>query len=147
MNKGVTLIELLIAIAIMTLMSAAAIPIYGNLQVSSQINENTTLIVQTIRTARQNSVSRVNDIGHGVRFFPNSFVMYQGPNYATRQAAYDRLIPLDSTLTLSSTLTGDEVNFSMSTGVPTETGVITITHDLGDSKTIRVNKFGATQEE
>ena len=147
MNKGVTLIELLIAIAIMTLMSAAAIPIYGNLQVSSQINENTTLIVQTIRTARQNSVSRVNDSGHGVMFFTNSFVMYQGTDYATRQAAYDRLIPLDSALTLSSTLTGDEVNFSKSTGVPVEAGAVTITHDLGDTKTIQINKFGAIEEE
>ena len=147
MNKGVTLIELLIAIAIITLMSAAAIPIYGNLQVSSQINENSTLIIQTIRTARQNSISRVNNLGHGVRFFSNSFVMYQGTDYGTRQAQYDREIPLDSSLAITTNLTNDEVNFSRSTGVPSEAGEVTLSHDLGDVKTIIINKFGAIEED
>ena len=146
MNKGVTLIELLIAIAIMAIISAAAIPIYGNLQVSSQINENTTLIIQTTKTARQNSISRVNDLSHGVKFLTDSFVLYQGTDYNTRLADYDRLIPLSSSLSLSTTFTNNEINFSRSLGTPNETGIITINHSLGKTKTIQINKFGTIEE-
>lgn len=146
MNKGVTLIELLISIAIMLVMASLAIPIYGNLQVSSQINENSTLIIQTIKTARQDSISGINNRKHGIKFFPDNFVMFQGENYDTRIAAYDRNTSLDSALTLSTTLNNNEINFFRGSGMPDVFGTVTLTHSIGDEKTILINKFGIAEE-
>ena len=49
--RGFTLIELLITISITVVLAVAAMPIYSKFQVHSQINESTSLIIQTLRTA------------------------------------------------------------------------------------------------
>lgn len=142
MKKGVTLIELLISISIMVILAAAAVPIYGNLQVSSQMNENKALITQTIRIARQNSISRVNDSASGVKFFSDHLVLYQGSSYDIRSVAYDRVIPFDSALSLTTSLVSNEVNFSRESGLPDNIGEVVLTHTIGDVETITINKFG-----
>lgn len=142
MKKGVTLIELLISISIMVILAAAAVPIYGNLQISSQMNENKALITQTIRLARQNSISRVNDSASGVKFFSDRLVLYQGSSYDVRSVAYDRVIPFDSGLSLTTSLVSNEVNFSRESGLPDNIGEVVLAHTIGDVETITINKFG-----
>jgi len=142
MHKGFSLVELLIVISIMLIMAAVAVPIYGNMQTSSQLNENSTLIAQTIRIARQNSISRLNNSNYGVKFFTNSFVIYQGASYSARVAAYDRTTTLDSALTLVTTLTNNEINFTLGTGMPNVIGVVTLNHATGGTKTITINSYG-----
>ena len=131
MVKGFTLTELLITIAIMAILSAAAVPIYGNLQVSSQLNESTSLIIQTLRTAKERAQSRVNNDGHGVWFAADSYILYQGPSYTDpdRDTEYDRKQEVDSSITIATTLPGGEINFSKSLGEPDNTGTITLIHD------------------
>ncbi len=145
--RGFTLTELLITIAISAILAVVAVPIYGNLQVSSQLNETSSLLIQTIRTARENSEASVNNSAHGIKINEHSYILYQGSSYATRQANYDRITELDSTLTLSSNLTDDEVNFSKGLALPNHTGVIILTHDLGNTKNISINTFGLIQED
>ena len=68
-NKtGFSIIELLIVVSITLLLMAVAIPIYGNFQSSSYLNERTAEIVQTVRTAQARSLARVNNKPHGVFF-------------------------------------------------------------------------------
>jgi prepilin-type N-terminal cleavage/methylation domain-containing protein len=145
-NKGFTLVELLVVIGITLVVAVTAVPIYGNLQVSSQLNENSSLIIQTVRTARERSVGRLNNAAHGVYITASAYTLYQGASYATRNSSYDRTTTLDSVLTMSTTLAGDEVNFSKGLGVPNTTGTITLTHDVQGSKTITINSFGAIQD-
>jgi prepilin-type N-terminal cleavage/methylation domain-containing protein len=134
-NKGFTLVELLIVIAIALILVTVSVPIYGNLQVSAQLNENTSQMIQTVRIARVRSVARVNNASHGVYFEINPgaddrHILYQGDAYATRDMAYDRAVTLNPSLTLSTTLVGAEVNFSKGAGASTTTGTVTLTHDL-----------------
>jgi prepilin-type N-terminal cleavage/methylation domain-containing protein len=145
-QSGFTLIELLIVIGITLLVGAAAVPIYGSLQVSTQLNENSSLVIQTVRTAREYSVARLNNAAHGVYITSTTYTLYQGSSYAARDSSYDRTTTLDSALTLSTTLTGSEVNFSKGLGVPNNTGTITLTHDVQGSSTITINSFGMVEE-
>ena len=153
--RGFTLIELLIVITITLILFVATVPIYGNLQVSSQLNENSSQIVQTLRVARGRSVARVNNDQHGVYFAidvlgsQDKYVLYQGSNYSSRDSSYDREIILDQVLNLS--LPGGEneyeINFSKGLGVPNNTGTITLTHDIQGDRQIIINKFGMVEEE
>src|SRR3990167_3639901 len=128
-NKtGFSIIELLIVISITILLMAVAIPIYGNFQSASYLNERTAEIVQTVRTARARSAARVNDKPHGVYFDispsgPDKFILYQGVDYSGRDADYDRTIVLEDSLSLSSTF-GNDINFSRGLGTPSATGDI-----------------------
>ncbi len=156
-QKGFTLIELLVVISIIIILSVAAIPVYGNLQVSAQLNENTSQIIQAIRTARERSVAGYNNRQHGVYFninasSDNKYILYQGSSYATREAGYDRETILGSSLSISAndfTFTGSDVdiNFSKGLGVPDNTGTIILTHDVSGTRSIILNDLGIVEED
>ncbi|KKU48578.1 hypothetical protein A3H10_03615 [Candidatus Uhrbacteria bacterium RIFCSPLOWO2_12_FULL_46_10] len=150
-NKtGFSIIELLIVVSITLLLMAVAIPIYGNFQSSSYLNERTAEIVQTVRTAQARSLARVNNKPHGVFFDidpngPDRFILYQGPAYLGRGAEdtdFDRTVTLEDSLSLLTTLTGDDINFSRGLGEPSTTGDITLTNALGKSTVITINSLG-----
>lgn len=143
---GFTLVELLVVISITLVLAVAAVPIYGNLQVSSQLNENSSLIIQTVRQARERSVARLNNSAHGVYITSTSYALYQGSSYATRDSSYDRVTTLDSAVSLSTTLVSKEVNFSRGIGMPNNIGTITLTHEAQGTKTITINSFGMVEE-
>src|SRR3989344_2929313 len=88
-NTGFTIIELLIVLGISIILATAAAPLYGSLQVSAQLNENSSLIIQSLRTARERSIAGYNNIQHGVFFDINtgavdSYTLYQGSSYVAR---------------------------------------------------------------
>lgn len=149
-NKtGFSVIELLIVISITLLLMAVAVPIYGNFQSSSYLNERTVEIIQTVRTARARSLARVNDKPHGVFFDidpsgPDKFILYQGSAYSSRDINYDRTVTLEGSLALLTTLTGNEINFSRGLGEPNivETKYVVLTNAVGQSTTITINTFG-----
>lgn len=145
--KGFTLTELLIVIGITLMLAVAAAPIYSGLQVSAQLNENTSQMIQALRTARVESVAGVNNSRHGVKFDSNTYTLYQGNSYATRDANYDRVHTLDEVLSITHTITDGDVNFTKNKGKVENTGTITLTHDVAGSKTIIVNSMGVVEEE
>ena len=146
MKDGFTIVELLIVIAITIIVAVVTIPVYGNLQASSQLNETSSQLIQIIRMAQLRSMSRLNNNRHGVKIEPDSFVIYQGDSYATRNIAYDLVTNLDDILSLSSNLTGDEINFSLGLGKPNSFGTITLTHGLKNTKQIVINSLGLVEE-
>ena len=148
-QKGFTLVELLMTVGITIVLAAAAFPVYGSLQVSAQLNENSSQIIQALRIAKQRSLVRYNNIEHGVKFVANSYVLYQGSSYSARQSTYDRSVILESPLGLSWGFSGgvDEINFSKGIGVPSATGTITLVHDVSGTRTININSLGRVEED
>lgn len=148
--KGLTMVELLISVLVLLIIVAAAIPIYGNFQVFSQLNENTSQFIQTLRLARERSAAGANNFSHGVKLQSNRYILYQGSSYTLRQASYDREILLSNTLNLSWTLTGageeGDINFSKGLGAPNKVGTIILTNNT-DSRSININDFGLIEEE
>jgi prepilin-type N-terminal cleavage/methylation domain-containing protein len=147
-KRGFTLVEILITVSITIILAAAAFPVYGSLQVSAQLNENSSQIIQALRTAKQRSLAGYNNSEHGVKFVANSYVLFQGSSYAVRQSTYDRSVTLDSPLGLFWSFGGgvDEINFSKGVGVPNTTGTITLVHDVSGTRTISINSLGMVEE-
>ncbi|MEK7453101.1 MAG: type II secretion system protein [Patescibacteria group bacterium] len=148
---GFTLIELLLVIGITLILAAASVPVYGNLQVSAQLNENTAQIIQAIRTARGRSIAGLNNASHGIYFEINAgssdrFTLYQGSSYIGRNSLYDRVVTLDNALSILTTLSGNEVNFSKGLGVPNANGMVTLTHTVNSNRVIDINNFGVVEE-
>lgn len=145
-SRGISFIEILLVVAITSIAAAASVPIIGNLQKSSQLAQESTQIIQTVRIAKERASSRLNNASHGVYFQPSYYTLYQGASYAVRDSSYDRTLVLDNALSLSTNLTGDEVNFSKGLGEPDTTGTITLTHSVQGIKIITINSFGKVEE-
>ncbi|MBD3311548.1 MAG: hypothetical protein GF349_03560 [Candidatus Magasanikbacteria bacterium] len=144
-NSGVSIVELLVVVGITLILAATAVPIYGNLQVSAQINENSAQIVQAMRIAREKSVSGNNNSRYGVKFESDRYILYQGSSYPSRNSDYDREVVLNEALVISSTFTNDEINFSKGSGLPDQSGTTTLKHRLGDQAVIFVNQYGLVE--
>lgn len=149
-RNGFTLIELLIIIGIIIVLSIIVLPTYGSFQVSSQLNENSSQIIQTLRIAREKSIAGLNDQQHGVKFQANEYILYQGTSYSLRDADYDRKIVFNDVLNIFLNLNGtgemDDINFSMGLGMPDKTGVINLIHDIKGIREIVINEMGIIKE-
>ncbi len=141
------MVEILLVVAIILLVVAVGSPIYGNLLVSTQLNDSTDQMRQWLRTSRLRSVEGLDNMAHGVYFEVNEpgddrMIMYEGSSYALRNSDEDQVWELDSALSLSASLSGNEVNFAQGTGVPDSTGIVTIMHRVSGSRSITINKVG-----
>jgi len=149
-QKGFTLMEVLIIVFISGLLVITVLPIYNNLQISSQLRGNTSQIIQVIRTARERSSSGLNDAQHGVYFQADRYTLYQGTSYILRDAAYDREMVLGDVLKITRNLSGsgeiDDLNFSKGFSIPNKTGTITLTHEIEGSHSVSINSLGMIEE-
>jgi prepilin-type N-terminal cleavage/methylation domain-containing protein len=161
MKSGFTLVEMLVVVGIGVMMAVVAISLYGTLQVSSQLNENTAQIIQALRTARERSVAGLNNKPYGVNLIINpngadSYIIYQGTSYILRTQTYDQTQVLDNALSLSVTgltmtgATNVDINFSLYSGAPNNPtsgiGTITLTHSSQGSRSIKINSLGAIEQ-
>jgi prepilin-type N-terminal cleavage/methylation domain-containing protein len=151
-ERGFTLVEMLIVIAIVFVLLTATMSLQGNYGVSSQLFSANIQVLQTVRLAREKSIGSLNNSEYGV-FFENNVntndrvVLYQGTSYALRDPLYDRATVFPKVISLASTFSNNDLNFSKGLGVPNDTGTITITHDAGVSEVLFVDSLGAVSEE
>lgn len=148
-EKGLTMIELLTVIGLILVLAATAIPVYNSMRISSEINERTSLLIQTLRTAKEKSVARVENAGHGIKLETDSYTIYYGSSYVDRMRDYDHTVTLKE-IGLSWELSGtghpDEINFSKGIGVPSRIGTITLTNVAEKTKTITINEIGKIEQ-
>ncbi len=151
--RGFTLVELIMVIALGIVLVVMAIPIYGKLQITTQLGEQSALVTQTLRSVREQAVAGYNNSAHGVffRIDPigvDSYVSYQGSSYLARDAAYDQTKTMGSALSFQNsgfTLTGTDIdiNFSKTLGVPNNIGTLLINHSVSGQRSVVVNNLGA----
>lgn len=150
-RRGSTLVEVLLVIAISTILVGAALPVYSGLQQSAQLNESTTQLVQTVRIAQQRARARFNGTGHGVAFFQTAtndyYVLYQGESYAARDASVDRIVTLDAGLILATTISGADLYFPAGRMQPDMSGAVSLTHAVGGSRVVQITADGQVYEE
>lgn len=150
-TKGFTLTELLIVIGIFAIIAAVAVPIYGNWQTMAQSDEAASAIIQNLRLAKTRSEAGLNNAPHGIYLEVNestddTFTIYQGNSYASRNTDYDQETILASALNLTTTLAGNEINFTKGLGEPSATGTITIVHEAtNETIIISINSSGVIE--
>lgn len=148
-KNGFTLIELILVIGITLVLAVAAIPIFGNLQVNTQLNEQTSQLIQTIRLSREQTLAGVGNQSHGIYIdvgSPGKYILFEGESYATRNMGKDREQQLDHVLSISTDLTGNELVFDQTTGRPQQTGSITLSHSVEGSRVVVINSLGLVEE-
>ncbi len=144
-KQGFTFVEVLVIIGILALIAGLSIPFYQSWYVSSQLDNETSLLVQTLRQAQQMAMASAGYSAYGVHVTENTYVLFRGAVYNSGDS-FNQTTILPDTISLSSTL-GSEIVFERGTGLPSQTGMITLDGDSQKQNSIHLNNLGVIDVE
>jgi type II secretory pathway pseudopilin PulG len=99
--RGFTLLEILLSISVIIVIGGIGIPIYHNLQIKNDLNDTAYRLVQMSRRAQALSRAEKNDSSWGVYIGEGSITLFQGQDYASRDAQYDETFEHSPAVTFS----------------------------------------------
>lgn len=137
-NKGVTLVELLLVIVIISLITVPAASLGSNLFIKNDLRSKTKEVVSSLRTAQINAMVSKGDSPWGVTAQNNQIVLFMGADYASRDQRQDLTFDIPGSVSI----TPFEVVYAKVTGSPAEAANIIITSSQGVSNTVSVNAVG-----
>jgi len=139
--KGFTLIEILVVLSMVTIIAVVTIPISLNFLKTQNLATTTGVILSTLRQAQTQALFQKNNSSFGVKFLENSYVLFQGSSYNTREVSEDLLLSFPSSITVSGI---DEIVFTKQTGLPNTVGAILIMTETA-SRSIYINQQGTIE--
>ena len=138
-QKGFTLLEVLLSLAAITLIAGMSIPVYQSFQVRNDLDIAATTYAQTLRRAQLLSQAVDGDIAWGVYIIGGSITLFRGTAYALRDSSFDEVFDMPASITPSGVA---EIVFTKFTGLPQTTGVVTLTSNINETRTITINVRG-----
>jgi Tfp pilus assembly protein FimT len=139
-QTGVSFVELLLIIAITTILSVGAYPFGVGFLARNHLKNKTNEIVSSLRIAQINSISGKEDSQWGVYVDSSSIIMFMGSSYVAPGTNQDQIYEVPNTITIASSPA--EVVFDKLNGDSSSAVTITLTNAIGDSNTIFVNEVG-----
>lgn len=139
-NYGFTLLEVLLSVALITILAGVSLPIYYTLFSKNDLDVAKNQVAQSLGRASFLSQASVADTTWGVEILQGSIVIFKGANYSGRDASYDEMYPISSSIVPSGL---SEVVFYRMTGFPESIGAIILTSTNGETKTITINSKGS----
>lgn len=137
-ERGFTTMEILLVLAIVTILAGLGLFLDVNILRSNIFGSDVNGIVDSIRRSRSEALNNVNNSAHGVKILTGSYVLFEGPNYASRIVSKDQVIPVKAGMVFSGL---DEAVFVQLSGESTASGSIIVTEGLKTS-VITINYDG-----
>ncbi len=149
-NKGFTLIQLIIVIAILTILVAVMIPSLTKFRNAQALKNTTDDIVSLLNNARLNTISSLNSNYYSVHFESARAVSFTGgtfaePNSSNKVITFNTAVTIPASGGINLNGGGSNVSFTRLTGDTTQYGtiVVQLKSDSTQKKTITINKTGA----
>ena len=138
-QKGFSLVEMLLSIAIIGVIVAITMPVFGSFQVNDDMRTTTGIVVQSLRRAQILSQAVAGDSSWGVKVQAGSVTIFKGNSYSGRDANFDEDFSIPSNITLGATT---EIIFTKFSGEPVAGGTIALTSVNNETKNIVINSKG-----
>ncbi len=138
-KKGFTLLELLISIAIITIIAAISAPVYFSFYSRNDIDVVAMKAAQNIRRAQILAQAGGEDGSWGVSFDNDTMILFQGESFQDRDVDFDESFSIPQTISVSGL---EEVVFERFTGTPKELGTIEFFLNSGISRNITITEAG-----
>lgn len=138
--KGFTLVEMLLSVAILTLLTGLSLPVYETFVRRNDLDITSQTVVGALRQAATNARGVNEDSVWGVRVQASGITLFKGSSYAARDTAYDDTTVMPGSITPSGT---SEVTFTKVSGAPNAAGSITLTSNTNTTRTITINAEGS----
>lgn len=136
--KGITLFEVIITIAIFTLLIAFLSPSVLDFYQEREFDVHFKSIVQSLRRAQLQSMAGEKESSFGFYFGTNYYILFKGDSYTSRDVAFDEVFELPADFLISGI---SEIVFSKIKGLPSNRGDIVLTSG-NRSGTISINEMG-----
>ena len=154
-QKGLTLIELIVVIGILSTLFGIALVSILNIRVITTNNTSVSVIIsdlknQQIKSMTGDTEGRGAPDNYGIKIFSDQYVLFHGMIYDP--AVIDSFaVPVESGYTLNTTFPNGTILFASGSGELVEfiqnKNAITITNtSSGQSKTIQLNKYGTVTD-
>jgi prepilin-type N-terminal cleavage/methylation domain-containing protein len=140
-SLGFSLIEMLLSIAILTILVGVSLPIFGNFQARNDVDLTAQSVMSMVRRAQVYSRSVNRDVAWSVEFQANTITLFAGTNFASRNTAYDETIAVPASVTVTGI---GEVQFIKMTGLPNIINPVNVilTSNATSVRTISINVKG-----
>ena len=137
-NRGFTLLEVVLVVAILTILFVLVTPITLHFYQQNQLDSEFNLLQSTLRQARNFSMVNRNESAFGLYIDASNFTVFQGATYASRTASEDLIYPRSQSITI---VGPSELNFeSLSGRVASST--FTLTNTDSRVRTLFINSEG-----
>lgn len=139
-QQGFSLLEVVLVLTFLVIILGTGFMITSSPLNRANLDAAATGIVSSARRAQNLARGSNGDSDWGISAQPGSIVLFRGTSYAARDAAYDEIIDIASSLTLSGTT---EFRFLTFSGLPSASGTITYSAPQGGaSRNITINEKG-----
>lgn len=146
MQRGFTLIEIILVTALTAMLVLAAVPFFQSFSASHQIDANTQDVINVLRRAQSAAMEGKGDGKYGVHFTTGpgaSFIFFKGDSYAARDASYDDAYTLPQSISLAVNLGGPaDIIFSKLNGIPDVSGTVALSNNNGEVNVLNINQTG-----
>ncbi len=144
MQKGFTLIEMLVVIAVIGIIALVVMPSFSTMRQRAVLKSATSDVLSALDKARSQTLASVNSSEYGVHFQSDKVVIFKGTVYSAVDANNENILIASpatiSTITLSGG--GSDVYFNRLTGAPNKTGTVVVSVS-SVTKTVTINATGA----
>lgn len=137
-QQGFTLIEVLLSVAIISMLVGLSLPVYRAFQTKNDLDMTAETVAFALRRAQTYSRGIKADSQWGVAVQAGALTVFKGASYAARDTTYDETTTISGTIAVSGL---GEVVFSKLAAVPSATGTVTLAVN-NDSKTVDINAKG-----
>ena len=101
MNKGVTLIEVVIVLAIMGIVFSLGVPLTINHYQSYLLISERDNILGFLRRARTLALANRNSLSHGVYIESSQYSIFEGQNFLNRNSSLDEVFPKSQSVSIA----------------------------------------------
>lgn len=147
MNRGFTIFEVLISIAIIVIIGSISVSVFSRLSNSTSLDKDAHIVLSYIEKARAMAINSVDAVEHGVKFDTNSVKIFSGTAYNVSNIETDYNLPGSATISaINLSPAGSEVFFEKLTGNASATGTITVLSSKnGSTKVINIYGTGLAE--
>lgn len=138
-EKGFTLLEVVLSLAVIAVIAGISIPVYESFQVRNDLDITATTYAQSLRRAQILAEAVDGDIAWGVYIIGGSITLFKGTSYPLRDSSFDEVFTIPPSITPSGIA---EIVFTKFTGLPQTTGIVTLTSNINETRTITINARG-----
>jgi prepilin-type N-terminal cleavage/methylation domain-containing protein len=148
-NKGISLIEILIAVSIIAIISAIAVPNLSKFHNQQALQNTTEDVVSLLNEARNNTISSKNSNTYGVHLETDRAILFTGTTFNSNDSSnvpviFDTATIIPATGGISLNGGGSDIVFNRITGDTANYGtiIIELISDNTQQKIINISKIG-----
>lgn len=136
-QKGFTLVEIILVIAIFTLIAGLTYPYMWTYLARQQLAVTTEDIITSLKRAQNKAITNEENTAWGIFFYDDYYLIIKYPSESESE---------NFSLPNNLSVTGDMVIFQKLTGKPEDSATLTIRHSgINEQKIISINEEGNIQ--